>query len=1082
MGLSRSILKKYYLANLISLIGLPFAAGQMLPFGFWNKAAVAIVAGCNAINAFGPNFVVDGTVRSIVSDGTVTYIGGDFTTVGGLPRSRIAAFQNSDGSLLPFAPTVNGPVNALSLNGGKLYVGGLFSSVGTGINTTTKAVEANTSLTITPGFPEVNQRIMAAASDGSGGWYIAGEFTTVGGVARNYIAQVNSDGTVSSFAPTVNGTVTALAVKSGIIYFAGNFTSVNSTSRLGAAAVNTSGVLQAFAPNINPDYSFFVDRPISAIGFNGTDVIMSGIFKSVNVQSTANAIATVLDGSSYKQFPVISGGSVLASIPDGAGGWIIGGTFSSVGGTARRGLARLNSNGTLNATWNPAGGTQRTVTSLATDGTVVYVGGTFTQMGGQSRTNLAAVYMSNGNATTLIANTDAQVTGLALDGSGSDLYVSGDFVTIKGSSRNYLAKLSTADFSVSSWNPNPNANVNTIDVEGSVLYVGGGFSYIGSASRAYVAGLDTTTGAATSFNPIVNQDVYDIEATSTGVFLYGAFGSVNGATRSVLVEVDLAGALTTWVADAMAATFSTTLSRIVASSDRVYLIQPSSFFAGGLSVMTRSTGALDPTFPLSPVGEIQSIAVSGTEVLLAGGVSGLGTLRNMVASFDENTGLVSSFDAQLTGFGVTSMDIDSGRVFLAGYVYGSASQPRSGLLSLNAANLSIESWAPTSSLSGNAAIITKVVVAGTSVIVGGNFDTLAGTARTNLGAVSASTGAIVSGFNPGTTLGAVSDIASDGTYLYVSSNNVKGTKLRQHSIASGAAVVGTMSNFSSTGNPPSLVRYQASKLLVSGDWTSTGGSLRSNLAAFDTTTAAVETFAPEPDGEVNAMVNDGSTRLYIGGAFNNIGATGRAKVGAITMSTGAVVNWTSSANGRVRAMQLNAGNTILYVGGEFTMLRGSTARNYIGALNTGANTVATWNPNSNGYVHSLLLSGTNMYVGGEFTSIGGGVKTFAAKIPVGSNTASTWNPDLNAYVFAMSEYGGNIYLGGNFTTIGATSRSNLGVVDNSSGSLVDWQPNANSAVRALRAASGALWVGGDFTSIAASATRQRYGVISTCQP
>src|SRR5262249_45528962 len=60
------------------------------------------------------------------------YIGGEFTTVGGLPRSHLAAVA-LDGSVLSWSANADGNVNAIAVGGSTVYVGGEFNSIG-GLN------------------------------------------------------------------------------------------------------------------------------------------------------------------------------------------------------------------------------------------------------------------------------------------------------------------------------------------------------------------------------------------------------------------------------------------------------------------------------------------------------------------------------------------------------------------------------------------------------------------------------------------------------------------------------------------------------------------------------------------------------------------------------------------------------------------------------------------------------------------------------------------------------------------------------------------------------------------------------------
>ena len=72
------------------------------------------------------------TVRAIVATSGTVYLGGLFSTVGSTSRSRLAAVRASNGTLLPWKPiAAGGRVNALVLapDGSKLVAGGLFTTL-----------------------------------------------------------------------------------------------------------------------------------------------------------------------------------------------------------------------------------------------------------------------------------------------------------------------------------------------------------------------------------------------------------------------------------------------------------------------------------------------------------------------------------------------------------------------------------------------------------------------------------------------------------------------------------------------------------------------------------------------------------------------------------------------------------------------------------------------------------------------------------------------------------------------------------------------------------------------------------------
>lgn len=81
--------------------------------------------------AFRPT--LDGVVNSVVAGpGNTVYLGGSFGTVNGSPGRNLVQVSLATGQRTAFAPpAVNGAVNDLVLSGGRLFVAGVFSTVGT---------------------------------------------------------------------------------------------------------------------------------------------------------------------------------------------------------------------------------------------------------------------------------------------------------------------------------------------------------------------------------------------------------------------------------------------------------------------------------------------------------------------------------------------------------------------------------------------------------------------------------------------------------------------------------------------------------------------------------------------------------------------------------------------------------------------------------------------------------------------------------------------------------------------------------------------------------------------------------------
>ncbi len=87
-----------------------------------------VVAFDAATGAIDPNFApqVDGTVWSVLSDGTSVWLGGEFTTINGTPRAALAKLDLATGQLDPnFKPSFTGKrITDMELRGDNLFVSG----------------------------------------------------------------------------------------------------------------------------------------------------------------------------------------------------------------------------------------------------------------------------------------------------------------------------------------------------------------------------------------------------------------------------------------------------------------------------------------------------------------------------------------------------------------------------------------------------------------------------------------------------------------------------------------------------------------------------------------------------------------------------------------------------------------------------------------------------------------------------------------------------------------------------------------------------------------------------------------------
>jgi len=130
-----------------------------------------------------PNAQVRAVVRS--PDGRRVYIGGNFTSVAGVNRYRIAAFDTATGQLVTtFNAGTNGQVRALAATDTTLYAAGIFTQAGSQARTRLAAFDTTTGA-LRPWNPSIDDgSVSALAVSPDGATVVAGgNFTSVNGSA-----------------------------------------------------------------------------------------------------------------------------------------------------------------------------------------------------------------------------------------------------------------------------------------------------------------------------------------------------------------------------------------------------------------------------------------------------------------------------------------------------------------------------------------------------------------------------------------------------------------------------------------------------------------------------------------------------------------------------------------------------------------------------------------------------------------------------------------------------------------------------------------------------------------------------------
>lgn len=605
--------------------------------------------------------------------------------------------------------TTNGEIRALAKGPGTIYVGGTFDLAGPATGGGTP-IEAGTG-TLPAGFPKVMGYVHAVIPDGAGGWYIGGDFTSVGGLPRQALARVNGDLTVSPWHPWPNPAnptpvVWALAADNSYVYAGGSFTSIGSVYSPNLAKVDAS-------TGATISWGGWSDGPVRCLLLNSSLLYVGGSFS--NIAGRLRPHLCVLDAGTGSTTGWVWAGANndVLSITLSGSSLYVGGLFTSAGGQPRNYVAELDATSGAARSWAPSvgGGSPTAVTSLATDGTAVYIGGSFSSVNGTPTNCLAAV--STGGTRLWGANATAQVDGLCLN--GSTLYAGGLFRSIGGQSRNHVAALNTATGLATTWNPSSGGRVQALAASGSRVYAGGEFTTMNAVTRNSIAAFDSTTGVVTNWNPGgVSSWVYAMAVRDSTLFVGGNFTSMGGQARRNLAALNTRTGL------------ATSLS--------------TSFSSNSL---------------------VKALALSGSTLYFGGGFTTVGgQTRNNAAAVNVDTGVPTAWNPDIPDGQVNAVQVSNGQVYLGGDFTTAGGVARSRLANVDATTGVLGTWNP--SAGGSYPVVYALTIADHSIYIGGSFSDVGGVPRVGLAKVDDASG-VVDAWNAGEpNYSSYTSIAVDG--------------------------------------------------------------------------------------------------------------------------------------------------------------------------------------------------------------------------------------------------------------------------------------------------------------------------------
>ena len=736
----------------------------------------------------------------------------------------------------------DGAVNASALDGTTVYLGGEFTKVGRFTGGLTALATTNDATLGRPlsdsAWPVIDGEVFALISDGAGGWYMGGEFTRVGAHTTRNLAHISASGAVdTAFVSTNSSTWYGLALASGKLYAVDSY---YYGASLRVISATTGGSISSLSLTGAPGSAH-------ALTVAGTKLYIGHRGGVSRVETTTDT----QDG-----FNIVTNNIVNAMVVDN-GTLYVGGSFSTVGSVARKGLAAVSTtDGSLSTTWNPALSNNGEATSLLLSAGTLYVGGAFTTLGTAVQANLGRVTLA---------------TGLA----------------------------------DSAWTPAVTGRVETIVLDATTLYVGGAVTSVGGTVTTGVGAVNTSTFASTGFAPVLADlgtnrtyggSLVSALALGGGRLLVGGKQELGGGViRNSAAALDLTtGQATTWNPDCSngnAYTYDDAVKTLIVNNSNVIL--GGDFLQVGGVTHTRlakvgTNGTIDSAFTAAADGTVRALAAASDGTLYIGGsfTTVASSSRNRLAALSSSGVIVSAFNPNLNS-DVNSLLLDGTTLTLGGSFTQISTIARRGLAQVATADGALQTWNPNSAITVSPAVYC-LAKQGNVLYLGGSFSKTSSFDRSNLAAVAYDTGAITA-WDPGANSG-VYALTISGTEVLVGGNfsTIGGATRNGH--VGLVDAIGTTSTWNPTLTNSGYVRTTLAlpdgRQLVGGDfrpdYLTTGSNSRSGFAVFGANTA------PTANAGTLTVLEDATTTTVTATGSDGEGDVLTWRLGAVAPSKGTV--------------------------------------------------------------------------------------------------------------------------------------------------------------------------------------------------
>jgi hypothetical protein len=427
------------------------------------------------------------------------YIGGKFSSVGGVDANFIARWNRKQEAWLPLGAGADNWVTDIVVKGKRVYAGGFFAQIG-GKQAYHVAVwggrewePLGAGLTTEGYEPGTGVRVKGLALRGNS-LFVTGYFTHAGEAEANSIAEWRGNewrslesGLGGGIGVPFLGDALALAAAPDGVVVAGAFNRAGGGRAFQLAKWSSrSGEWQTLA-DPGPHQGVYegllgtvaVDQGNVYVG--GSEMIVGGVVAYGIAKWDGTAWSTLGEGETNGV-----NGYVNVIAPTGDGGLIVGGLFSRAGEATAINVARWDGAAWSDLGVGVGGSPDSQVFSVAVDGTAVYAAGIFPVAGEIEANNIARW---DGTQWSALAGGIPAGPVLAVAAANGVVYAGGQFPEASG-----VAVSNIARWDGSRWAPLGTAAANGIDgavlaiaLDGDRVYVGGEFATAGGVEASGLA-------------------------------------------------------------------------------------------------------------------------------------------------------------------------------------------------------------------------------------------------------------------------------------------------------------------------------------------------------------------------------------------------------------------------------------------------------------------------------------------------------------------------------------------------------------------------------------------------------------------